>query len=625
MSASRRPGHPLSPLGTARARLEPAAPLPPAAAALLEDADLGPEEAFLVWQLGVMAEGLSAEERGTLAGLLAASLVAISQGSTRLAVGARARALLGRLTDLVGPPGRRVPLVLDGGHLYQHKHFVAEQGIAAQVRARLAAPPAWSEEARAAALTAAVESARPRPSAEQQAALLAALGRRLAVISGAPGSGKTTIAVTLLRALVRLGVAPDAVAFTAPTGKAANRLEAALAAGLAAVGEGTPPAEDRALLAAPPTAATLHRLLGYSPSARAFAYHEHSPLPHRVVVVDESSMVDLQLMDRLLRALSPEAALVLLGDADQLPSVEAGAVFRDLAAAGTRLTRSHRQDPAGASGRRILALAAAVRAGEPVAPEARPADVAAAASEGPLLDARASAVEIRFDGAELVAPAEREPLLERWYEDRVAASPALEAVRAAVFPLAAAGFPEAVQAELDALHAHYQRFRLLAVTRGRPTGAVALNAWMHRRAGASGPVPIPGEPILMLRNDYDRGLWNGDQGLCVRVREEGRPPRTAAAFKIGDRWSAWHLESLRDSLTLAYALTVHKAQGSEHDDIALVLPDAPLPMTSRELLYTALTRSRRAVLLCATPAVLESAIRNTTARSSGLPEKLSSP
>jgi exodeoxyribonuclease V alpha subunit len=145
---------------------------------------------------------------------------------------------------------------------------------------------------------------------------------------------------------------------------------------------------------------------------------------------------------------------------------------------------------------------------------------------------------------------------------------------------------------------------------------------MHRRLGAPTPAPIPGEPLLMLRNDYDRALWNGDQGLCVRVREEGRAPRPAAVFKTGARWTAWHLESLRDSLTLAFALTVHKAQGSEHDDIALILPDIPLPLTSRELLYTALTRSRRSVILCASPTILTAAMTHPQTRSSGLPEKL---
>jgi exodeoxyribonuclease V alpha subunit len=518
--------------------------------------------------------------------------------------------------DLVGPPGSRRPLVLEGAYLYHHKHFVSEQRIAESARARLAAPPIWSEADRREALDRVIGSARPVPTEEQRVAIQGALGRRLAVISGAPGAGKTTIAVTLLRALVRLGVPVEAVAFTAPTGKAANRLETSIAAGLAAVGQGDAIAvEDRALLAAPPGASTLHRLLGYSPSARAFAHHEQSPLPQRVVLVDESSMVDLQLMDRLLRALAPEACLVLLGDADQLPSVEAGAVFRDLAPHGTRLTRSHRQDPTGASGRRILDLAAAVRAGG----DGLGAGGAGAAG----LAVRAGAGEVRFDGAELVPASEREALLERWYGDRVAASADLPQLRAAVLPLGPAGFSSEVQAQLDALHAHYQRFRLLAVTRGRPTGAMALNDWMHRRAGAQAPAPIPGEPVLMLRNDYDRGLWNGDQGLCVRVREEGRPPRTAAAFKTGERWTAWHLESLRDSLTLAYALTVHKAQGSEHDDVALLLPDVPLPLTTRELLYTALTRARRSVVLCSAQPVLEAALHNTVPRSSGLPGRLS--
>jgi exodeoxyribonuclease V alpha subunit len=605
---SRAGSRALSPLGTARARLDPAAALPAGAAAVLDGADLGGEEAFLVWQLTAMAEGLTAADRQALARLLAVSVVAVAQGSTRVPLDAPDRELLARLPDLAGPPGSDRPLVVEGAHLYHHKHFRCEQRIAAQVRARLSADPPWPAAERQPAVDAAAGSARPALTDDQRQAVEAALGRRLTVISGPPGSGKTTIAVTLLRALVRLGVPAEAIALTAPTGKAANRLEEAVLSGLTAVGQGSPAPEDAALLAAPPAAATLHRLLGYSPGARAFAYHESSPLPHRVVIVDESSMVDLTMMDRLLRALAPDAVLILLGDADQLPSVEAGAVFRDLAPLGVRLARSHRQDPTGAAGQRLLHLAAAVQSGAPLP-----------------LTARASAADLAFEGAELVPATELPPLLERWHAERIAAAPALDELRAATLPLDRNGFPAAAQDRLDALHTHYQRFRLLAVTRGRPTGAVALNTWMHQRLGASGTAPIPGEPILMLRNDYERALWNGDQGLCVRVREEGRPPRTAAAFKVGDRWTAWHLESLADSLTLAYALTVHKAQGSEHDHIALILPDTLLPLTTRDLLYTALTRARRTVTLCASPPILTAATTHPTPRSSGLPERWKGP
>jgi exodeoxyribonuclease V alpha subunit len=625
----------LSPLGTARGRLDPGAALPPAAAAALHSADLGAEEAFLVWQLTATAEGLGAAERQTLAGLVADSLVAVAQGSTRVQVPEEARAMFARITDLVGPPGSRRPLVLEGPYLYHHRHFTSETRIAALVRARAAAPALWSSEAIARAVAAVMETARPAPTAEQGAAVQAALERRLAVIAGAPGTGKTTIAVTLLRALALLGVPVDAVALTAPTGKAANRLEEAVREGLAAAaaaGGGNAPATGESgqrpvPLAAPPSAATLHRLLGYSPSARAFAYHEASPLPHRVVIVDESSMVDLVLMDHLLRALPPSASLVLLGDADQLPSVEAGAVFRDLAIAPlvVELSHSHRLDRNQPRARRILDLAAAVRA-------------PGGAGAGAAIEPRSTAADLVFEGPELLPASEREPLLERWYEERVAASPELERLRTATLPLGEAGFPPEVEARLDALQAHYQRFRMLAVTRGRPTGALALNSWMHRRLGASTDAPIPGEPLLMLRNDYDRALWNGDQGLCVRVRQQldqldqrdqrdqrdsdGRPARAAAAFKVSGRWTAWPIESLRDSLTFAFALTVHKAQGSEHDDIALFLPETPLPLTSRELLYTALTRSRRSVILCAHPDILAAAITHTPARSTGLPEKL---
>jgi exodeoxyribonuclease V alpha subunit len=145
---------------------------------------------------------------------------------------------------------------------------------------------------------------------------------------------------------------------------------------------------------------------------------------------------------------------------------------------------------------------------------------------------------------------------------------------------------------------------------------------MHARAGAAGPRPIAGEPVMILRNDYDRGLWNGDQGVVIDLREPHRPPRVAAAFKVRGRWTAHSLDSLQDGLSLAFALTVHKAQGSEYDQVALVLPEVPIPLASRELIYTALTRSRQSVVVCGSRSVLAAAIAETGARSSGIAEKL---
>lgn len=194
----------------------------------------------------------------------------------------------------------------------------------------------------------------------------------------------------------------------------------------------------------------------------------------------------------------------------------------------------------------------------------------------------------------------------------------LTALAGQPFSLGDAGLGPADEARLDRLQAHHQRFRVLCVTRGRPTGADAVNAWFHHRFGAPGASPVAGEPVMMLRNDYQRGLWNGDQGLVITVREPGRAPRAAAAFKVRGRWTAHHLESLRDTLALAFALTVHKAQGSECDDVLLVLPETPLPLLSRELLYTALTRSRRSLVVCGSPGVLAAGVANLSQRSSGL-------
>jgi exodeoxyribonuclease V alpha subunit len=319
-------------------------------------------------------------------------------------------------------------------------------------------------------------------------------------------------------------------------------------------------------------------------------------------------MIDLALMERLAASLGDDALLVLLGDADQLPSVEAGAVFRDLAAAHPavlRLTRSFRMDPARGEGRRILELASALRRGETTA-------------LGALVTARPGVEALAFSGTELVPAAARDDLLERWYAERIAA----QSQAAGVYQLGEDGLFAEDEARLAALHRHFQSFRLLCLTHGRPTGVDACNAWLRRRHGEAGGLLPVGAPVIMLRNDYDRGLYNGDQGLVVRVREGAPPPPPMALFPVAGRWSAFDLDSLRDNIALAFAMTVHKAQGSEFDDVALVLPETPIPLLSRELLYTALSRSRRALIICGSPSVLAAGVARPLARLSGVGARL---
>ena len=299
----------------------------------LGDADLGPESLFLCWQIAALAGALRPDERRALMAIFVRALIGVAGGSTRTEVSATESALLARATDVVGRPGDRRPFILDGRFLYQQRLLACEERLAAALRGRRDGAPLASDAELEPALHAIATGAPAAPTAEQLDAVRAALRGRLTVVSGGPGTGKTTIVLAILRALLRLGVAPEALALAAPTGKAANRLEEAIQLGLRRLAPLAAP--DTELERACPPAQTLHRLLGWSPRRGAFAHHQNNRLAQKVIIVDESSMIDLSLMERLVRAVADDARLVLLGDADQLPSIEAGAVFRDSVAAGS--------------------------------------------------------------------------------------------------------------------------------------------------------------------------------------------------------------------------------------------------------------------------------------------------
>jgi exodeoxyribonuclease V alpha subunit len=419
-------------------------------------------------------------------------------------------------------------------------------------------------------------------------------------------------------------VAPREIALAAPTGKAAQRLTWSVTGGLGALRSPAP--ADRRLAEELPAARTLHRLLGFHPASGRFRHHPQFPIPARVVIVDEASMVDLALMERLVRALAPETRLVLFGDADQLPSVEAGAVLRDLAACGEeagfacRLARSFRMDPSDPDGRSILVAAQAVREGraaEVLAPELARAEPRALGHRG---------LE-RIDRAP--DPAALADLVDAWYEAHIAKG-GRTAERARRVYRFEGGAPAADSAEdLAALVSTYERSRVLAVTRRQPGGADSLNHLFHRRAAAEiGAVErdlSPGEPVVVRENDYARGLFNGDSGVVVRVQDAGHPPELRAVFAQPDGWLTFPVASLRPHLERAFATTVHQSQGSEHDHVAVVLPPTDIPLLSRELIYTALTRARRSVALFGSPEVLRAGIERQVRRFSGLAAGLRSP
>jgi exodeoxyribonuclease V alpha subunit len=517
----------------------------------------------------------------------------------------------------IGQPGERKPLILEGDFLYAERMHVLEERFCERIRHRAARGERRLEGRALSRAVAAVASGPPALTGEQQQAVREGLASPFSLITGGPGTGKTATAVALLRAVAWMGVPMEQIAVAAPTGKAAQRLADALALGLAQSRD----LADAGLRAIAPAPQTLHRLLGWSPTRGRFARHENDPMPFRFVLVDEASMIDLAMMDRLVRALKDDAQLVLLGDADQLPSIEAGAVFRDLCAGlgAARLTVNLRvaNDP---SARRITDAARAVNAGS-----------LDAAFHG-AVSLRRAPDEVTFEGVEHLTAAWSDigdALLDRWWSARVAPDPEFLARATRAYRLGAdASDDEALRLLFDG----HMRSRILCATRvrGFATSADTLNDRLLARlrgetAGVVGGGRrtrglTAGAPISVLRNDYDRGLYNGDQGLVVR-RDGPERTETVAIFPRGASFEAFPIETLSD-VDPAFAMTVHKAQGSEFDHVAIVLPDADLPMLTRELLYTAMTRARRSVLIVGAPDLLARAVSRTMDRSSGVASRL---
>jgi exodeoxyribonuclease V alpha subunit len=625
----------LSPFGTARERFTRDA----STSLHTQDPELQ-DLAYLGWDVARAATRLSPAERRALGALGAAALAAMRSGSTRIPVDARlddamqlvsaaadvpaVRALLARAREalpsdpvrvVIGRPGDRTPLVLEGDWLYAERMRVLDERFCGRVRERLAHEVVHDAKAVSKALKGVAEGP-PALTDEQKRAVKEGLTAPLALITGGPGTGKTTIVVALLRALAWTGVPMGQVAVAAPTGKAAQRLQQAIDAGLATARRDM---VEAALHTIAPAPQTLHRLLGWSPTAGRFTRHENDPLPHRVVIVDEASMIDLAMMDRLLRALREGGRLVLLGDADQLPSIEAGAVFRDLCAAlrVARLTANLRvaRDPAA---QRIVAAAAAVNAG----------DLSGMAQ---VVTARPTVEAVAYEGPEhLPSPWAQvhTAFLDRWWRERLAGLPAYAS---RTFRASDGGFLEDDVREVRALLDLHARCRLLSATRGpgAGTGSESLNdalvARLHggtprARRFRSSDLPA-GAPVMVQRNDYERQLYNGDQGVVLRVERDGGAARLEVVFARRDALEAFPLDAGLD-LAPAFAMTVHKAQGSEFDHVGLVLPEGDLPLLTRELLYTAITRARRSVVLVGDKELLARAVSRRIERYSGIAERL---
>jgi exodeoxyribonuclease V alpha subunit len=662
---------PLTPRGTARERFlrahpgaipagpSPAPRFPEELLRAVQSRDDGPEMLFIAWEILRCAEGLDADTERSVLLLALASLIASRYGSTRVPLlGPEGDEFLTRsLTELgvpapdpvkirrlindavlrqageagriLGPPEGFTPLVTNGEWLAPRRLLHYEQRLVDALRQRLAAPIRPTKQSEKAIL-AFLRKKRPivggqeiTLSAGQERAVLTALKSSLTIITGGPGTGKTSVVVSILRALVREEVPMTAVALAAPTGKAANRMQEAIGKYL----HGIDDLADLGLLKSAPPGRTLHRLLGYSPETDRFLHHENNLLSEDVVIVDESSMIDLFLMDRLVRAVKPEARLILLGDSDQLPSVEAGAVFRDMARAAhaCQLRENFRMSPKNPAGRNILAVAQALNSGSTT-------ELFAPGDGDASLTRRAQAADVAFEKVELLEPSLHDAFLERWWTERVRPPPELDPLLERKYRYVLGSFDKSDSRDLGRLSTHLESSRILCLTRGSwpRTGAEAVNQVLHRRVveswQARSPLRgstefLPGEPVLVQRNDYQRGVFNGDQGLIVRVQFDGSATaHLAAVFPQSTGFVAFPLDGLRPILSHAYATTVHKAQGSEFESVALLLPQEDSPLLTREILYTAVSRSRRSVVIVGARELIERGAARKIERFSGVAE-----
>jgi exodeoxyribonuclease V alpha subunit len=529
------------------------------------------------------------------------------------------------LTDSswVGGPGSDRPLILDGSRLYLNKYWRFEQQVARALLDRME-PITGLEPARLRQGLERLFPSVPELAVDRQkvAAAISAT-RRFAVISGGPGTGKTTTVVKLLALLLEQS-ATLRIALAAPTGKAAARLSAAMRAGKARVS-----ADAGVLSRIPDEARTVHRLLGVG-ADNSFRHDSQNPLLIDCLVVDEASMIDLPLMARLLAALPPAARVILLGDRDQLASVEAGSVLGDITGHGRELAFSPAQQ------QQLQAVGALPPGGR-----THTADGSVSGAAG-TLPAAADAVGLlrvsyRFkddSGIGALSKAVNAGGGERALALlRDAAHADLDWLDASADGLRADCLERAIDQHAEVLRQPdvgdalglFERYRVLAALHRGPFGVEEINRLIAVRLRSRGLIAAAddyhGKPVMVTANDYEVGLFNGDIGLLWR----GEDRVLRAWFALADdQVRAVPVRQLPEHVC-AYALTVHKSQGSEFDEVLLVLPFEHSPVLTRELIYTGITRARQRVSVHGNPATFVEGCRRRVERSSGLAERLGWP
>lgn len=515
----------------------------------------------------------------------------------------------------VGRPGDAAPLILDeAGRLYLGRYWWYERQVADALlqRARLSDSGEVDRER----LRADLQQMFPENDGEtdwQRVAAALAVLRRFAVISGGPGTGKTrTVTSILALLLAQAGERPFRIALTAPTGKAAARLTESIRQAKTTIA-----CSDAVRERIPEEATTIHRLIGARPGMIEPKYNEENPLALDLLVVDEASMIDLPLMARLLAAVPADARIILLGDKDQLASVEAGSVFADISGtrAGEDYSTEFLEQLGEVTGQSIPLAGKGAGFGDSVALLRKSYRFTGEKGIGPLAKAinagdSDTAIKLLREGQDGIA-------------FRSVARHEVPARLAAQVEIAfAASFASSSPREaLD----RFNTFRILCAVRRGPMGVETINRTVEEILRTRGLIRGSGEyyagrPVMVTRNDSSLGLFNGDVGILWPDPEADGALRVW--FILPDDSMKRVLPSRLPEHETAYAMTVHKSQGSEFERVLMLLPFEVNPVLTRELLYTGITRAKREMELWGSAEMVSHCIQRRVERMSGLGSKV---
>jgi exodeoxyribonuclease V alpha subunit len=472
-------------------------------------------------------------------------------------------------------PSIPLPLVIDRNRLYLHRYWFYENRLAGRVKEMLGNSHSVNELENL--LDVYFGKQNEQIDWQREAARLAA-SRSFAIITGGPGTGKTTTVVKILALLQTMAAHPLQIALAGPTGKAAMRLKESITFYKSQL-----PCPENIKQHIPETVMTLHRLLGAKPLSPYFRYNAEHPLVYDLVVVDEASMIDLALMSKLLDALKPSARLILLGDKDQLASVESGAVLADLTQSlpdyTVELKFTHRFNE------NIKKLASLVN-----------------------LQRDEEAWRLVYVGNEAISLLNREAV--DYIADRQSEYLRLIA--------SGASFEKVSQARA--------RFQVLCANRQGPNSVDDINfrveqlLFRKRLINLSG-LWYSGRPIIITQNNPALQLYNGDIGICMADKEQ--QGKLMVFFQRADGTVKKYLPSRIAHCQTVFAMTIHKSQGSEFDEVLIALPAEINPVLTKELLYTAITRAKRTVKLMTCENVFRTAVKQKVNRITGLIDALS--